>query len=302
MIPTTPWEAVFRGIGLWLGIDDTRMDEVCPNIQNFNSSYMIDYDEIYGEILVPAMPSLVPSSPPSLTPSTSSVPSYFPSNVPSTLPSEVPSPAIPSVSPFSTPSQAPIKSTTVPTTSPINCIDRTDQWTIGDRTRNWCTWAANGADPLNRCRKKDLYMDCPVTCGDCVTTPAPSTSPNTTPTNCIDRTDQWTIGDRTRNWCTWAANGADPLVRCRKKDLYTDCPVTCDSCPTPAPVPTNPTVSPVEVASPSCEDRTDKWALVDGGAFTNWCYWAANGADPLVRCRKKDLYTDCPVTCDRCTS
>ena len=47
MIPTTPWDAVFRGIGLWLGIDDARINEVCPNLQNFNSSHIIDFDEMY---------------------------------------------------------------------------------------------------------------------------------------------------------------------------------------------------------------------------------------------------------------
>ncbi len=54
------------------------------------------------------------------------------------------------------------------------------------------------------------------------------------------------------------------------------------------------------VPAPSCEDRKGKWALVDGGTSRNWCNWAANGADPLNRCRKQDLYTDCPVTCDSC--
>ncbi len=57
--------------------------------------------------------------------------------------------------------------------------------------------------------------------------------------------------------------------------------------------------APSPVAAP-CEDRKDQWANVDGGTIRNWCTWAANGADPLNRCRKQDLYTDCPVTCDAC--
>ncbi len=172
-------------------------------------------------------------------------------------------------------------------------------------------------------------------------TPTPPTPTAPTPTapvpapSCENRTDQWTIGTATRYWCTWAANGTDPPTRCRKKDLYTDCPVTCDSCPTSAPAPvatrspsaggccddiwvevdtvkgrlddvesniqlilnilqSAPTAAP---AAATCEDRTDKWALVDGGTIRNWCTWAADSDNPLGRCRKKDLYTDCPVTC-----
>ncbi len=73
---------------------------------------------------------------------------------------------------------------------------------------------------------------------------APTAAPAGT---CEDRTGEWALvdGGRVQNWCTWAAAGDDPLVRCRKKDLYADCPVTCDRCPTPGPVPTGSTSNPV---------------------------------------------------------
>ncbi len=132
---------------------------------------------------------------------------------------------------------APVKDTPAPAAT--LCVDRTGKWSIGDRTINWCNWAANGSDPPTRCRKKDLYMDCPVTCNSCSSpTPAPVS------TSCTDRTGKWTIGSKTRKWCYWAANG-DIDVRCSRKDLYTDCPVTCQSCPStcsPDPLDFHPTI------------------------------------------------------------
>ncbi len=59
-----------------------------------------------------------------------------------------------------------------------------------------------------------------------------------------------------------------------------------------------PTLAPV-----ACTDRTGKWQLNGVGANKNWCKWAANlGTSNATanRCGKKDLYADCPKTCDRC--
>ena len=35
MIPTSPWDGVFRGIASWLGIPDSAMSEIFPNLDNF---------------------------------------------------------------------------------------------------------------------------------------------------------------------------------------------------------------------------------------------------------------------------
>ncbi len=112
-------------------------------------------------------------------------------------------------------------STPAPTLAPVtaSCTDRTGRWTIGTRTRNWCSWAANRNNTSKNCRRKDLYGDCPETCGVC--TPS-----------CADRTGSWTIGTRTRKWCIWASRASDPpMTRCVRKDLFNDCPVTCNECP-----------------------------------------------------------------------
>ena len=70
----------------------------------------------------------------------------------------------------------------------------------------------------NRCAFKDIYEDCPVTCGVCV--------PILT---CIDRTGEWKIGKRKRAWCKWAKRlGADS--RCAQMNLNDDCPKTCGDC------------------------------------------------------------------------
>ncbi len=62
---------------------------------------------------------------------------------------------------------------------------------------------------------------------------------------------------------------------------------------------TSTTLSPAPAVSPtaSCTDRTDQWALVEGGTVRNWCTWAAGADYPLTKCAKKNLYADCPETC-----
>mmetsp|Transcript_9446 Transcript_9446/g.14068 ORF Transcript_9446/g.14068 Transcript_9446/m.14068 type:complete len:383 (-) Transcript_9446:147-1295(-) len=47
MIPSTPWEAPFQGIAKWLGIDASDMLEVCPNLHSFDSSHLIDPNNMF---------------------------------------------------------------------------------------------------------------------------------------------------------------------------------------------------------------------------------------------------------------
>ncbi len=109
MIPTTPWEAAFRGIALWLGIEDFRMDEVCPNLQNFNSSYMIEFEEMFNGVSIPPIISFPPSS----KPTTRNNRNFSPNNAPemsrSMSPSEISSTIPPSMTPMSSqlPTQTP---------------------------------------------------------------------------------------------------------------------------------------------------------------------------------------------------
>ena len=112
IIPTTPWEAVFRGIASWVGASEDKLDEVCPNLHKFNSSHLIDVDEIYGSIEVPPTPN--PTQAPSSV--ASDVPSAFPTFQTSETPSEKPSSihsALPTSIPSETHSQVPSGSPTI---------------------------------------------------------------------------------------------------------------------------------------------------------------------------------------------
>jgi len=56
---------------------------------------------------------------------------------------------------------------------------------------------------------------------------------------------------------------------------------------------------PLEVVSVSgCTDRTDKWNI--GGRTLKWCVWASK--DTENRCKSKNLFNDCPVACDSCST
>jgi len=47
------------------------------------------------------------------------------------------------------------------------CADKTGSWKIGTKTKSWCKNAAKQTDTLDFCDQKDLWDDCPVTCGKC---------------------------------------------------------------------------------------------------------------------------------------
>ena len=64
-VPTTPWDTIFGGIASWLGIKESDLDTVCPNLHNFDSSYLIDAEEMFNTIEVPVpTPSESPSESP----------------------------------------------------------------------------------------------------------------------------------------------------------------------------------------------------------------------------------------------
>jgi hypothetical protein len=44
-IPTTPWDAVWNGVGNWLGVPDEDMDFVLPNRYNFNKCNDLFFDK-----------------------------------------------------------------------------------------------------------------------------------------------------------------------------------------------------------------------------------------------------------------
>mmetsp|Transcript_23330 Transcript_23330/g.34709 ORF Transcript_23330/g.34709 Transcript_23330/m.34709 type:complete len:113 (+) Transcript_23330:748-1086(+) len=67
-----------------------------------------------------------------------------------------------------------ILSTPAPTASStpapsIACTDRKGSWTYGsNKEKNWCGWArktGTAEEIANKCKQKELYDDCPKTCG-----------------------------------------------------------------------------------------------------------------------------------------
>ena len=47
LIPTTPWDAVFKGIANWAGVPSNQLSNVCPNIINFSSFSFEDKDKLH---------------------------------------------------------------------------------------------------------------------------------------------------------------------------------------------------------------------------------------------------------------
>lgn len=60
VIPSTPWEAPFRGIAAWLSIHENDMTEVCPNLNSFNSSHLIDPVKMFHGLTTSLSPSQNP--------------------------------------------------------------------------------------------------------------------------------------------------------------------------------------------------------------------------------------------------
>jgi len=149
----------------------------------------------------------------------------FSTETPSSAPSETP--------PSPTPSEPPSSSPT--------CSDRQGSWQIGRKTIPWCLWAKKkGPGEISeRCTFRKLYVDCPRTCSNCISTLAPVEAPAvSTPvpsSSCSDRQGSWQIERKTIPWCLWAKKKGPGEIseRCTFRKLYVDCPKTCSNCAPP---------------------------------------------------------------------
>ena len=47
LIPTTPWEGLYRPLAQWFGASDDRMHEVLPNLYNFPTSMIPTVDDLF---------------------------------------------------------------------------------------------------------------------------------------------------------------------------------------------------------------------------------------------------------------
>ena len=130
---------------MWIGVPNHAMEDICPNMDNFDASYFFDANDLFEGIPPPPPTSSPTSSPPTSNPTdqpsliTSSPTTKVPTTLPPTAgPSETPtllSPQ-PSTGPTTNPTFSP---TAFPTFSP-NCLDESNYLLKGEKG-NSCIWA-----------------------------------------------------------------------------------------------------------------------------------------------------------------
>ena len=47
LIPTTPWEGLWQPVSQWFGVEPEDASKVLPNLGNFNSSHIIQYQDLF---------------------------------------------------------------------------------------------------------------------------------------------------------------------------------------------------------------------------------------------------------------
>jgi len=276
MIPSTPWDAVFRGIASWVGIGEGDMLDVCPNIHNFNSSFLIDPNEMFGQVIIPPSPApteTLPTGSPSVSPSDPPIPTKSPTTSPSTSPTKAIDP--PSTSPTKSPSKntSPTKSpssnetndptpgpTSRPTDTPF-CQDEEDYFFLGDTTKD-CAWVLKKWE--RRCEKRDtrpgfdslVLEHCRVSCGTCA---------------CAN--DNWLFQNEVGKDCEWVGKKSDR--RCGKTGALDNCRASCDI--------------------PCCGDNPDFRYDEDPEKD---CFWVAKKSER--RCVKDGVDKQCLQACGKC--
>ena len=209
MIPSTPWDAVFKGIAGWLGVPNENMNYVLPNLGNF-PTFFFTVDEMFGDVL-PQPPTAAPTPSPK-TPAPTASPTKAPvSTAAPTKKTDAPTKAT------LTPTKAPATQDN-PTLSPTSfpslasiCFDDDSLAFGGDVAKN-CAWV-EGDRVLQRCQKQNLdgkfvFESCKKTCGTC---------------SC--KNENWMFkGEPSKN-CDWVANKAS--ARCDKPGAEEHCKDAC---------------------------------------------------------------------------
>ena len=290
VIPTTPWEAPFRGIASWLGIGQGKFDEVCPNLHKFNSTYLIDVDNIFEGIGVyptstptqaPShMASVKPSPTPTLSPTLTVDPlSIAPSNAPSSLPSQEPtlSPTllISTASPSDTPSIAP---SYIPSLLPSQEPSLNPTLVISTASPSDTPSIEPSSVPSSLpSQEPSLSPTLAVS-----TAPSPITSPSPSISfNCNDSPLRFKIvkpdGKKITRNCKWIG-AKDTQTRCSWEGVSSICPSTCGTC---------------EI----CVDSISSFRV-----FWNrkWRFKVCKWANNKVKCETNGVSDTCRKTCGTC--
>ena len=49
LIPSTPWEGIWKPIAQWFGVEDDQMLNVLPNLINFPESHILKHEEVFHD-------------------------------------------------------------------------------------------------------------------------------------------------------------------------------------------------------------------------------------------------------------
>eukprot|EP01046_Picozoa_sp_COSAG06_P035594 COSAG06_NODE_3840_length_4849_cov_10.784000_2_plen_135_part_00 len=47
MMPGIPWEAMWKPISLWLGVEESQLNDVMPNLHEFGEEWLLDPNDVF---------------------------------------------------------------------------------------------------------------------------------------------------------------------------------------------------------------------------------------------------------------
>ena len=47
MLPTMGWEGMWKGIALWMGVEEEQLADVLPNLENFEEEDVIQLSDMF---------------------------------------------------------------------------------------------------------------------------------------------------------------------------------------------------------------------------------------------------------------
>jgi hypothetical protein len=48
MLPSNPWEAIWKPLALWLGVEESQLHNVMPNLHEFSpEEHLFDYSDVF---------------------------------------------------------------------------------------------------------------------------------------------------------------------------------------------------------------------------------------------------------------
>jgi outer membrane biosynthesis protein TonB len=240
-----------------------------------------------------------PQPTPAPTPQPTQAPTPQPAPDPTPQPTPAPTPQ-PTPAPTPQPTQAPTPeptATQAPTAAPACEDDPNYRGVWRDTCANWVGWVQSGAFKCEwyESQAPDLLTSCPVACGICSATDAPTQAPTPEPTPAPtpqptpDPTPQPT-----------PAPTPQPTPAPTPQPTQAPTPQT-----TPAPTP-QPTLAPTPqptTAAPACEDDPN-YKGVWRETCANWAGWVQSGAYKCewYESQAPDLLTSCPVACGTCSA